>query len=316
MLKKAQIIESLQNDIHSLEVKRKAIANTYYLYYPLYVISVIIMLIGFYYGIAFLIIGLLFVGFCIYKTYGLSKAKADFQTAYKLDILKKALQAYSPDLEFSPDYGIGEQEFNNSYLFDKLPDRYYSEDFMKAKVEKTAFYFSEVHAEYKTETHTKNGKQTHWHDLFKGLLFVADFNKNFLGTTIVRPKDFGFNFSQWTGLKFFQKSSQSIVELENVAFMKEFVCYSHDQVEARYILTPKLMEEILALNAKCNTTISLSFVNSSLYIAFPLRNNYFDASVFQNLVKAQNLENDLEVIDFVFQIIEDLDLNTRIWTKA
>lgn len=316
MLKKAQIIESLQNDINSLEVTRKAIANQYYLYYPLFILSVIIMVSGFYWGMAFLVIGVLLSGLCIYKTAKLGKEKKKFHVAYKEDILKKALYVYSPELEFSPEYGIGEQEFNNSYLFDKLPDRYYSEDYMKAKVEKTAFYFSEVHAEYKTETHTKNGKQTHWHELFKGLLFVADFNKNFLGTTIVRPKDFGFNFSQWTGLKFFQKSSNSIIQLENVDFMKEFVCYGTDQVEARYILTPKLMDEILALNARCSSTISLSFVNSHMYIAFPLRNNYFDASLFQNLIKSKNLENDLEVIDFVFQIIEDLDLNTRIWTKA
>ncbi|RZK49565.1 MAG: DUF3137 domain-containing protein [Pedobacter sp.] len=315
MPKKSQIAESFQSEILQLEAQRKSIASQILLYYGLGIICLVGMFIGFEYGLPLLITGFLLILFVGYKLYHLGQAQKHFKEHYKLDILKRALESYSPELVFKPGYGIGEAEFNNSNLFSQSPDRYYSEDYMQAKVGKTAFYFAEVHAEYKTVTHTKHGRQEHWHDIFKGILFVADFNKYFNGTTIVRPKDFSFNLSKWTGFSMFQKSSDAMVKLENPEFSKAFVCYSNDQVEARYILTPKLMEEIVELNARCNETISLSFSDHKVHIAFPLRNNYFDAGLYKNLTKSKTLETDLEVIDFVFQIIEDLDLNTRIWTK-
>ncbi len=48
----------------------------------------------------------------------------------------------------------------------------------------TAVEFSQVHAQYKTESsrtdsdgHTETDE--HWHTIFKGIFFIADFNKHF-----------------------------------------------------------------------------------------------------------------------------------------
>ena len=107
-----------------------------------------------------------------------------------------------------------------------------------------------------------------------------------------------------------------MVELENDELNKSFVVYSNDQIEARYILTPALMERIGVLNQRCSNTISLSFINANMYIAFPLAKNYFEPPIYKTLLKPNLLDEDLSVLSFMHDIVHELDLNTRIWTKA
>ena len=75
------------------------------------------------------------------------------------------------------------------------------------------------------------------------------------------------------------------------------------------------MDKISELNERSAYCVSLSFINSSVYIAFPLDNNYFEPPVFKTLLKADLLEEDMNILSFMLMIIKELDLNTRIWTK-
>ena len=61
--------------------------------------------------------------------------------------------------------------------------RYTGDDYVKGKIGDTYIEFSEIHSEYKTQ----NNKQTTWHIIFKGLFFIANFNKNFKSETLVLP---------------------------------------------------------------------------------------------------------------------------------
>ena len=103
--------------------------------------------------------------------------------------------------------------------------------------------------------------------------------------------------------------------LENTIFDDIFVTYSRNQIEARYILTPAMMERILDLNKKCDETISISFIHSKMYIAFPLSQNYFEAPIHSSLLAPDLLTDDLSIVKFMHDIVHELDLNTRIWTK-
>ncbi|MDQ7949861.1 MAG: DUF3137 domain-containing protein, partial [Pedobacter sp.] len=212
--------------------------------------------------------------------------------------------------------GIREAEFEASQLFATDPDRYSTEDLVRGKAGQTTFYFAEVHAEYKTETPTKNGTRTEWHDIFKGIIFAADFNKNFNSTTIVRPKDLTSSIGAWFKKNIYSFDDSNVVELESDYFRKNFITYSNDQVEARYILTPALMQRIEELNERSAYCISLSFIQSTVYIAFPLVHNYFEPPIFKTLLRENLLADDLNILSFMHGIVQELDLNTRIWTKG
>jgi len=261
-------------------------------------------------GILLLIIGLI-VGFVMLAL--VNKKTKEYKLDFKYKIIGGVLRHLNDSLQINPLSGISEGDFINSYLFSQTPDRYKTEDLVYGKIDKTQIHFAEVHAEYKTETQTKNGKQTQWHDIFKGIIFCADFNKNFNGLTVVRPRGFGGGLGKWLSKNVM--GNKRIVELENVNFDKMFITESGDQIEARYILTPSLMEKLLELNQYANSTISVSFIWSNVYIAFPLNHNYFEAPIFKSLLNADVLQKDLSILKLMLHVVEELDLNTRIWTK-
>ena len=119
----------------------------------------------------------------------------------------------------------------------------------------------------------------------------------------------------WFSKNLFSFSDKNVINLESTDFDKTFITHSTDQVEARYILTPAMMERILTLNRNAKNTVSLSFIDSRMYIAFPLNRNYFEAPVFKTLLNPDLLNEDIAIINFMYDIVRELDLNTRIWGK-
>ncbi len=311
------ITPAVQQVINELEVQRKKIASNQLQGWAFIILGIIAFIVsanfdqivvGFILAAAGIIAGAI-------KLYKISGEANHYQNRFKHEVIGAVLQIIDPSLQMDPTKGILEGEFKTSQLFTTEPDRYHSEDLVWGKTGKTGFYFAEVHAEYKTETQTKNGRRTDWHDILKGIIFSADFNKDFSGITVIRPKDFGSTIGAWFSKNIFSVGDKDVIQLENVNFNKEFITYGTDQIEARYILTPALMDRICELNSRSSQTVSLSFINSSMYIAFPLEKNYFEPPVFKTLLRPNLLDEDLSVLTFMYAIIEELDLNTRIWTK-
>ena len=136
---------------------------------------------------------------------------------------------------------------------------------MQGKIDKTTFFLAEVHAERRVVTVDSNGRTSeHWEDIFKGFLFVADFNKHFSGRTLLHRD---------TWIKMPREGNR--IKLEDPRFEKYYDVYATDPVEARYILTPSLMERIVELNKKFNKP-TLSFINANVVVAIPTRQNYFE----------------------------------------
>jgi hypothetical protein len=316
----AVLTASLENTLADLELVRKEVASQRIKCYALILGGIGMFGLAYlkedfliYFGTAG---GILFITGMFF----LSKATNIFDAyrhEFKQQVTAAALKSIDNSMELQYDTGLSEDNFINSQLFTEQPDRYISQDQVDGIAGKTRFSFSEVHAEYKTVTQTKHGRREQWHTILKGIVFCADFNKHFNGITIVRPKNSMAAMGAWISekLPIFSNSQKDVVKLENMEFSKCFVTYSTDQIEARYILTPSMMERLCQLNDKTRDTISLSFTGSHIYIAFPLSKDYFEPPVFKTLLDGKFMEEDLEVIRFMYGIVEELDLNTRIWTK-
>ncbi|KQR71946.1 DUF3137 domain-containing protein [Pedobacter sp. Leaf176] len=308
---------ALQNVLVTLETQRTKIAATQKKGYLFIAIGIIVAVAGFASGLPVpsIIIGLILIIYGGSLLYRISDELKSYQEAFKVQVIGTALKSLDDSLVIEPYKGILVNEFEATQIFSETPDRYKTEDLVQGKADKTAFYFAEVHAEYKTEVQTKNGTQTEWHDIFRGIIFCADFNKNFNGATIVKPKDLFGAMGAWFSKNLFSFGNNEIIALENAEFNRTFITHATDQVEARYILTPAMMERILTLNSNSKETVSLSFVNSKMYIAFPLCRNYFEAPVFKTLLNPEILNQDITVIKFMYDIVRELDLNTRIWGR-
>ncbi|WP_298062848.1 DUF3137 domain-containing protein [uncultured Rikenella sp.] len=222
---------------------------------------------------------------------------------YKAEIVPQYVGQFCEAGRFTPESGIGESVFRSCGLFDTAPDRYRTEDLIEGRVGKTAFRFAEVHAQKKRTTYTRNGTRTTWVDIFRGFFFVADFNKDFRGQTTLVPNYWG---SRWL-------AGRARVQLENPRLMKEFLVCSTDQTEARYILTPALMERIMRLWDKYPGRLSISFTGSCIQVARSCMKNHYEASIWRPLGKC--LARDTEAMRGLTSIVEELNMNTRIWTK-
>jgi len=240
-----------------------------------------------------------------------------FKDKFKKDVFPQLANAICPGVKFSASKKISIRQFEDSRLFLTHPNRYRGEDFFEAKVGKTDLVFSEIHAEEKVTTHTSKGRtQTHYVTIFKGLFFITEFHKNFEGQTFVLP-DFT---ESWLGrigrkLQKWNWSRPDLVELESPDFEKHFVVYSTNQIEARYLITPDMMERIVELKRVFGGDVHLSFIHSKLYIAISQSRNFFEVSFGKSLLNSPQIVRILRELDLCFGLVELMDLNTRIWSK-
>ena len=239
----------------------------------------------------------------IIATFTINSIKtSDLCKIYKKQIITPLVEALVENGKYEPEKGISENLFRSSGLF-PTPDRYHSEDLISGTEGKTALLFSEVHAEEKhTSTDSKGRTRTTWTTLFRGFIFVADFHKNFSGHTIVKRNSI---------LKF----GGNRVKMESPEFEKNFDVFSSDEIEARYLITPSMMERIIDLDAKFNRSVQMSFINSFVIITINESQNHFETKLWTSIGEDNTLRREYATISALISIVEDLNLNTRIWTK-
>jgi hypothetical protein len=237
---------------------------------------------------------------------------------FKDSIIGRIVKFIDPGLNYDRKGCIPESVYWQSSIFLKDPDRYRGEDLVYGKVGQTEIKFSEVHSEYKTQSTDGKGRtRTEWHTIFKGIFFVADFNKAFAGQTVVLPDTaeklfgrLGQMFQSWNIAR-----TGQLVRLEDVAFEERFVVYSTDQIEARYILSPGLMARIVDFRARTDREVYLAFVASNIYVAISNLRDMFEPNVFKSVLDMAMAHQYLDDLMLAVGIVEELNLNTRIWTK-
>ena len=224
---------------------------------------------------------------------------------YKREIVARMVRAAHPSCLYNPGEGIAESLFVESGLLSGVPDRYHTEDLICGKADKTDFMFAEVHAEERRVTTNGKGQaRTYYATLFKGFLFVADFHKNFSGRTrICRNCLLKID---WSGER---------VKLENPNFEAKFDVYASDPVEARYLLSPAMMEQLLKLNDAFSDALTVSFYESKILVALPDSTDHFEPSVFRTYLNREHIRKEFDTICRLIGIVDALNLNTRIWSK-
>lgn len=233
-------------------------------------------------------------------------------------VLASVVRTMEPGMSFTPDLGIPQGLFDASGLF-RSPDRYSSEDGLRGRIGETSVSISEVHAE---ERHERRDSKGHVHvsytTLFRGVFMIADFHKHFAGTTHVLPDTaeqlFGSLGRALQGFRPF--SATELVHLEDPEFEERFVVYATDQIEARYILSTSMLRRILDLRHRWADDVRLAFIGGTLSVAITQRRDRFEPEVRDGGLDRDELERLIAELAICFDLVEDLNLNTRIWTKA
>jgi len=235
-----------------------------------------------------------------------------FSSLFKDEVIEQLVDFIDSSLLYEKNGYIRVVEYKKSSLFPLHVDRYKGDDFVSGNVEGVALRFSEIHS----EVEKKNSKgKTYWQTIFKGLLFIADFNKNFKGKTVILPdsaESFIGSFAH-----FFQSFSShgELIKMDNPEFEKEFVVYSSDQIEARYILSHSLMDSIMRYKKIVGKNLSISFVGSNIYIAIGFKQKLFEPKIYKSVQNFDEVRFYFEVLSMTVDIVNILKLNRRIWSK-
>ncbi len=134
--------------------------------------------------------------------------------------------------------------------------------------------------------------------VFRGQLFRIAFPRKFLGTTVV------LRDSGWLN-RFECPPHLSKVGLEDVHFEKIFEVFGSDQVEARAILTPAFMQQLVDLEtAYAGHHIRCAFTDGDLLIAIEAPNRFEIGGMFKTLVDRSRVETIARDIGAVFQLVD------------
>ncbi len=232
-------------------------------------------------------------------------------TKYELknETLSPIIRAINSTFKYKHENYIPEKIFKASKLSSQTIWSYAGNDLAMGKIEGNYIMFSDLLV--------KSFMQT----VFHGQFIVTEFNKSFEGTTVVSTDHAEVIFGKVIG-GFIQSnlSSDGLVKMDDPDFEEAFAVHSSDSIEAHYILTSSLMERILNYREKTKQYIELSFFSNVVCIAIPYDKDHFeylDTSAYESeaALKEAFDKEFTEPLALVTEIIEDLKLNEKLWSK-
>lgn len=247
----------------------------------------------------------------------------DYRKAFKSRVVPELVKACKPadshKVIYTPNHSITQKEFEDSRLF-RAPDVFTGEDLITARLGATRIRLSQVEAQAITPSGSGRMPMPRHSQIFKGLFFIADFNKYFDGNTVIGTDSseelwgrFGRVLERAENL--LTASSSMQVHLEDPEFERLFNVYSTDQVEARYLLTPSFMQRLTTLRSRFGNDIYVSFHAGKMLMAMPLRHGWLEPPPFYKSLDIESLQPCIDQLQLAFGVVEELNLNTRIWSK-
>lgn len=210
-------------------------------------------------------------------------------------------------LSYAPQGHVSPHMFRQAAFFARDFDTYGGDDLVKGNIAGVEVTWSDVKATYTTKN--AKGKSTR-HTLFEGLFFMAPFPRLFHKKTWVLPDvaqkilgDFG---TLVQGLD----RRGALVKLDNPNFERAFVVFSEDQIEARYLLSPVMMERLLALKNHAKTPLHVSFIAGHIFLGFSYGKPSFEPALSQPLGAFKTVEKHAQMLALMYGIVEALGLKS------
>lgn len=219
---------------------------------------------------------------------------------YVQDVILPLLKSLSPQLSYQRNGSILPYcEADIKHWFSSSGSIRKAEDLVEGEINGVSIRFGEVEKLADSE-----------YDKF--LCFVADFNKVLNATTLLDPKSVALRQAFSPKRKALKAVKR--IQLDNPTFNKQYQVYTDNDIEARYILTPRFMESILATKGNlCG--YYLFKANKILFVGNVSVNNaqvdLFDIDVETDIYE-QTLQT-AKALKHLLGLVETFNLDSRIW---
>lgn len=198
------------------------------------------------------------------------------QKVFKSILLPQIVKSIDINLKYNPNSMFSKDLLQSSQILNVSFNGMRADDEFTGKIQHIQFGFRDLKL---TET-TGSGKNKRTVQVFQGVIFDFTYPKNFASHTVIH-KDHVESVVGGYVAGLFQDLKQSVsdlkrVQLEHPDFEKQFQVLSTDQQEARYLLTPKSMELIMAFTQEFGENSHFCFYQNRFYIALDFPALHFD----------------------------------------
>lgn len=233
-------------ELAELERERGALQKKNILFYA--TVILVALLMAFIAPPLFIVV--LLAGVIVYFAW-LGKLNKAFADSFKQRVVLAQLQAVFENVIFESDKSLEEAEIRHvsPIAFDNV----HGDDLIEA--ERRGLHFSRCDiclSVERQEADEDGGTTTHEETVFAGALVRVKSEKTYSQAVQVCPKSF-------------QRKAGDNVEMESIVFEQRMNVYTQDQLAAREVLTPQMMEELLKLEETAGQSFSVTFSDSYLY---------------------------------------------------
>lgn len=247
----------------------------------------------------FIGISILFFFIGINKKLNIQKARRYYEREYKDQAIGYLLKDYKYNYERNGQ--INSNIFDNSQ-FERFYDRYSGLDKLSINIPNndnsvSDNYLTLCNLDVERREEDDEG-EVRYVSVYRGVFGYAEFDKD-------------FNCILCLDSSYFRRGvSLKKVVLEDITFNKKFMVSSSDQIEARYILTPEMMEYMLKLD-RFFPGFKMTFVDNKMYFGFE------GADILELKPKDGTIEsmfdNFYEEINVLLSLVETIKNNDKVF---
>lgn len=258
-------------------------------------IFILILIFSASYGVGTVfVIGLCVSVIVLSCIYGSVKKKyvAAYKELYLRDMLEQEFEEVTVDFE----NGFSEEQIAKGHLL-TLHERFYSNDYVSAKLYGIPFECSDVHI----QDVVRSGKHTSVVTRFQGLYMMVPLKKKFTSWLVVREKEFLDNGNPREWLSDMPELEK--IEVEDERFNELYSIYASDGTEAFYLLTPAFIEKLIDFEKRFEGRCYFGFWNQKMHIAIDDRKEHFELSLMSSVDEHVLYHHRTEVL-MIKEIIE------------
>lgn len=194
--------------------------------------------------------------------------KRAYAKTYKQSVLPEVAALYG--LQYKIDGAIDDEDLRHGGIAPSY-DRHHSEDYFEGTYKGARMRFAEI----KLTERRGSGKNRRTVTVFKGLAVIIELPKvRFYGHTIVIKHTGKMN--EWVREK---SSSLRRADLVDPHFEGKYSVFTNDQVEARYLLDPAMIERINKLEhpqVRMRDAMSVAYRDGCVYMLLPAQGDLFE----------------------------------------
>lgn len=250
-----------------------------------------------------------------------------YREVYKEIVVRPVFKMLNTNWNYDPKGTVSIDAVRNSHIFGPIVD-ISCDDYMSGKIGKTDFECCDL-VTYGKAYNERNEEIKR--ESFRGFFLHADFNKKLNGTILVKPAEivlidggsprvkmenpeFDKKFEVHTNMHKVMDAVSGGISISQLIEAAKGMSSTENHTEARYVITPRMMEAILNIEKSIGYRPVISFTENRVNFGFLTGKELFEANT-NKPISFNDIEEIYNLFTLIEVVINEMDLNTRIWTK-